>query len=422
MRRFKRGILFGAVLFGLLLTGLTGGWAQMPTAFDQTPLRFRTADLLPGNMLQGTNYTVGPTVENDGFVHTFALQTKYGSYRLETTELLQTRINELIALKHMEAVERSDVFKEALKKGAKAPLFAAKSLVTQPVATVKGTVSGIGRWFSDVGRSIVSDDPHQENVLKTALGYATVKRQFAYQYGIDPYTRFEPLQKQLAKIARAGFAGGLTPRLAFQAIPRTAGVVVRGSSTANSMRKLVMDKSPAELHKINRQKLLAMGTTQSTTDAFLDNPYYNPQEATLLVGELDNMRTVSGRALFIGAAALADQTSVARYMRLRAQMAGSYVAQVAPAERFVEVNGVPFLMRKDDVVIGLFPLDHVAWTPLLHQKLTTTSRAVSQLPGLKGREVWLEGTVSAAARQALEAAGWVVKEKVGAQLKTKSQP
>ncbi len=48
-----------------------------------------------------------------------------------------------------------------------------------PADTVTGVVSGIGRWFSDIGRSVVSDDPYQENVLKTALGYAAAKRQFA---------------------------------------------------------------------------------------------------------------------------------------------------------------------------------------------------------------------------------------------------
>lgn len=56
------------------------------------------------------------------------------------------------------------------------------------------------------------------------------------------------------------------------------------------MRQLVRDRSPGELEKINKEKLLAMGVTDELTNAFLDNRYYSPQDATLLVGELESMQ------------------------------------------------------------------------------------------------------------------------------------
>ena len=61
--------------------------------------------------------------------------------------------------------------------------------------------------MSDIGRSISSNDPHQAGVAETALGQATAKRAFAYEFGVDPYTRFKPLQKNLDDLGWAA-AGG----------------------------------------------------------------------------------------------------------------------------------------------------------------------------------------------------------------------
>jgi len=160
------------------------------------------------------------------------------------------------------------------------------------VDTISGIGTGIGRWFSDIGRSIVSDDPHQENTISTIVGNADAKRKFAYEYGIDPYTDYEPVQKTLAEIARDSVAGGLTPKVAFQAVKGTSGTVLSVTATSDTMRKLVRDKSPAELAKINKERLKAMGVQDNMAEAFLENPLFNPQETTLLVGELYSMNHV----------------------------------------------------------------------------------------------------------------------------------
>ena len=103
----------------------------------------------------------------------------------------------------MQEVEQTDTFAEALKKGASAPIRTAKGLVTHPVDTVSGIASGVGSWFKDIGNAITSDDPHQEGALSAAIGYAAAKRKFAYEYGINPYTRYEPVREKLNKMARS---------------------------------------------------------------------------------------------------------------------------------------------------------------------------------------------------------------------------
>ena len=45
---------------------------------------------------------------------------------------------------------------------------------------------GTGQFLSNLGDSIFSGDPDQDNVVKTVLGYDAAKRQFAFEFGIDP--------------------------------------------------------------------------------------------------------------------------------------------------------------------------------------------------------------------------------------------
>ena len=44
-------------------------------------------------------------------------------------------------------------------------------------------------------------------------------------------------------------------------------------------------------------------------------------------------------------------------------------------------------------------------------------RDIRTIPGVTGGEIWVEGTISAAARKVLEGQNWVVKETAGEALK-----
>jgi len=214
----------------------------------------------------------------------------------------------------------------------------------------------------------------------------------------------------LTKMARASVVGGLTPKVAFGLIKTPVGTVLKLTGTADTMRKLVRDKSPAELSEINAEKLKAMGVEDSLANDYLKNPYFDPQEETLLVGELEAMKNVKDRKNFIKMAAVAYDYMIARYLRERAQMTAIYNEKIAPVERIVAVQGIPLLQRKDGVIVALVPLDYVAWTQKLWLRESKGSEAFNQLPGFSGKEVWITGIFDPVARKALEIQGWKVKE------------
>jgi hypothetical protein len=384
--------------------------AQNLPEFQKVPIILKASAVVPKDVMKGPNYQIEQKVKNDGFINTYRLTTDYGPLKVEGTSLLMERTNELKALSHMQEIEQTDTFAEALKSGATAPLRTVKGLVTHPVDTVSGVASGVGSWFEDIGNAITSDDPQQENALSAAIGYAAAKRKFAYEYDINPYTRYEPVQEKLTKMARASVVGGLTPKVAFGLIKTPVGTVLKLTGTADTMRKLVRHKSPAELSEINAEKLKAMGVEDSLANDYLKNPYFDPQEETLLVGELEAMKNIKDRKNFIKMAAVAPDYQIARFLRERVQMTAIYNEKVAPVERILAVQGVPLLQRKDGIIVVLAPLDHVAWTQKLWLKESKGSGTFNQLPGFSGKEVWITGAFDPMARKALEIEGWKVKE------------
>ena len=221
---------------GLFLGVLVFPSAGDAGSFQKTPITLRASEVLPKVLLSGPNYKVEAAVKNDGLVNTYELETKYGPLTVESTTLMLIRINELRALHKMEQLKGTDIYSKALLAAGSSPLRTAKGLITAPVKTSGAIVTGFGKWFSDVGRSIVSDDPHQADVMKTALGHAAVKRQFAFNFGVDPYSDYGPLQKELNDIAWTAVTGGLTVKAAFVAIPGGAGAAISAAGTAGGVK------------------------------------------------------------------------------------------------------------------------------------------------------------------------------------------
>ena len=317
------------------------------------------------------------------------------------------RIDEFNAISVMEEMDRSDVFGEALAEGVKAPVKGVKALATEPVETTKAAAKGIGQFVSNIGRSIVSDDPDQDNVASVVLGYDVAKRQFAHELDINPYTDNEIARDYLGKISRSAVAGGIVPRAAMAAIDSTAITVARVTGTTKAMKELVRDNPPGKLDKINRKKLEAMGVSSDLAESFLDNHSYDPYDQTLLVGELEVMENVKGRENFIKVANGASHTSVARYYRAAAQMMEAYNTHVDKAEEIRNVRGILHLNKKDGTVIILAPVDYVFWTERLATRL---AEFVEGAKNPSKKEVWVAGRFDEHTRKQLEKTGWKVVE------------
>jgi hypothetical protein len=124
----------------------------------------------------------------------------------------------------------------------------------------------------------------------------------------------------------------------------------------------------------------------------------------------------AGRQEFIERAILVQNEEMAFLMRRWAEMIAAYHAKVRPVARLVRLGKAPFVQRADGVLVGLFPLDHLAWTGEISRRHATNMKSIRGIPGITGGEVWLEGTISVGARKALEKQNWIVRENTGGDL------
>lgn len=415
-----RRVMVSAIALGVLLSLWGTGLVSPSRAqeFQNVPIFLSASDVLPREILSGPNYVVRETVRNDGLVNTYDIETTYGLLTVESTDLLLKRIAELNASWKLQVLIGPSIYAESFKNMALSPVRTTTGLVTDPAQTVKGVGTGVGNFFTKAGAGITSVGPDKDKLLKAALGQAAFRREFAFKLGVDPYTRYEPLQKELTRVSWTAAAGDLTAQAAFSAIPGVGGGVISLLVTADALRKLVRDKTPPEIEKINRKSLYDMDVVDPLAGSFLSSTTYSPQEKTLLVGALASMAGVKDRGVFVESAAIDYyDESVALFMRICAEMASQYCAKKGGVERFVNAGGIPVLLTKDRVVVGLFPLDHVAWTVNFARQETQVSDAIEKMPDIKGKELWISGTVDPVARRALESKGWIVEERVNDRLR-----
>ena len=386
------------------------GFAEVQ--FQTTPITLKTAELLPENLLKGDNYRIAETVQNDGVINTYQLDTDDGFIFVESTAELLIRLNELSALKKMNEMERKGVFKDSLVEGVKAPVKLVGGLVTSPVETSKNVVKGTGSFISNVGSSIFSKDPNQDNVLKVALGYDAAKRKFAFDFMVNPYSDYDPVVLRLGTIAKSAVAGGILPRAAMVAVGGPVSTALGVSATAQSMKLLVRDNPPGALRKINKKKLITMGVEPELIEAFLNNYNYDPETRTILIGELESMKEVPGRNFFIADATLANEETSALLYQKTAQMMADYHRLVAPAVHMGTISGRPFLKNRDGMIILPLPVDYVFWTEAVAGKLQTIENGLARIKDIKGKEMLISGKVEQHAGEMIANRGWQVIQNV----------
>ncbi len=383
--------------------------------FEEVPVVLSAKDVLPKDMLKGEFHTVEDKVTNNGIFNTYTIDSPFGKATVYNEEQLAQRIDEINACDTMDGINKGLIYGGAVLASGAAPLIIAKGLVTEPVTTVKNIGTGTGQFFQDAAYAYKGEDPYQSGLGKTLLGYDNSKRNFAFELGVNPYGTWQPFEERLSGIAWTSTSGGLTVSAALTVVGGgVIGTVVSYSQTADGMRRLATRLPPEELRKINGEKLKDMGVPEHQIELFLDNYYYDPLEATRLVGALDEMKGVKGRNDFIVyRAALATSAPMAVLNRQWAELMENYNRYVEKVEAIVMASGNGFMRRKDGSVIMVAPNDYLTWTRILSIRAKQLREGLKE-QGITGKkELWFMREVTPKAKQGLEKLGYVVKANVG---------
>jgi hypothetical protein len=124
------------------------------------------------------------------------------------------------------------------------------------------------------------------------------------------------------------------------------------------------------------------------------------------------MSDIKGREIFFSYATAAPDPTTARYMQQRAEMMANYINDTERGD-IIKIGRTVWLLMRTGSVVGLAPIDYLAWTPDAAAALDMVDRYVAERDGIKGKELWIEGQIDPVAERAMRDRGWIIKTDVG---------
>ena len=369
------------------------------------------AAVLPSELLKGPHYRVEDKVANDGYMNTYKLQSDYGEFDVYSTALLKIRVHEIKAITALIELEQTDEFQDSLKESGQEFGAGVKHLIEEPKEALQGAASGIKKMFGRAGEAFRSErSDAEDDRYKTLIGFSTIKREYAGELGVDPYSSNEVLQAQLEKIAWAAFGGSITVTAAKMLIPGGAGLAVSAVSTTTLMNDLITQQPATELRILNREKLLAMDVHPDVAELYINNTVYSPSEQTYLVGSLEQMKGAADRNVFVKFAIPVSEADLAFFRTRAARSYAGFHRNVEPIARFVGVGDRLGAVTKGGDFVLIVPVDHIVWTESVAQLVDSYQGDLDEGGDERARYLWVSGTTSPKAREEFEQRGWTVHD------------
>lgn len=414
---FRVSVCFTALLLGVVFLR---GESRIATAQEryESPQTLRASRILPPELLSGPYHGVEEQVLNDGFLNHYKINSKFGQFTAISTAQLRKRVHEINAIAELHKISGTKEFIKSFKESGFKTLEGAKSLITSPIQTTVGVIGGVGKIFQNAASNLfgAKRSEAEDSRLKDMIGFSKNKREYAYQFNVDVYSRNKPLQEQLNAISWAGYAGGLSMSAAMMPIGGAAGMVISLSRMSRLFNEIFRTMAPAELRRMNHKKLVAMGVSKDIADLFINNSIYSPREQTLLVAAMGEMKRTGNRSAFVKFSTAVDNVQLAHLRQRQAEMYEGYNRMVEPIERFVPFGGLAAARTRDNKLVFNVPLDHLVWTEIMARFIEAANFHVNQLGWVKAKHLWVGGTVSRLALEQMVKRGWKIETQVEAGL------
>ena len=388
------------------MVGATIGIGAPEAGQYEQPPTFQASQVLPGSLLRSPNYTIGNQVGLDNFQYVFRVDTRWGPFTIKGSDLMRVRAREMAATAELEQIDSAGTLVNAAGRTALKPLATAKDLVTAPGKTIGDTFKGVGNLFGSVDASMAATDPNKEKLIPSLTGGATARRKLAYDFGVDPNTRFPPLDDELTRLATANAIGETTTNAGLAFVTGGAGIAISVGGTSRSLRLALRDKTAGQLEKEGRQLLAAMGVSGGAMEAFYANPNLSPTDKAIIVAALMDLGQTSGREIFIAGAANARSIEMGFFYRRQAELIAGFDQHVAPVNAFVRMGGGAPMLQTGKGTVTVLPVDYLYWSPPLEGLVAGAGRG----------QVWITGRASERATSQLAALGWTVVPKAGGKL------
>ncbi len=393
----------------IFFTAICVGQTEIESAEYEDPGILKAHDFLPPELLESEYHTVMEEVATYDLTNRFTILSTFGPFEAIGEDMLRIRIHEVKAIAALQDIKKSEAFGKAAKQAAMSSVKGAGSLIAHPVNTVKGVPKGAGRLFSRVGEMFKGErGDHEDSVAKELFGFSRVKRQYAHKLGVDVYSSNKVLQKELNRVAWAGFAGGVGVSLATMPVKKAsqaAFLAIKGTKFMYGMNKIMLDNAPEDLRQMNRELLQQMGMKESRIEEFLNHPKFSPRHTTIIVHALSEMKGVRNRKDFIKQANFAVDEEDAFFFQRIAEMMVDYHTDVEPFAEIIPVRRAVVGYTTGQSIVATLPIDYVYWTERADKGIDALLRLETQNRPVKGMKLFISGRFSPLARQVLLSKG-----------------
>ncbi len=387
------------------------------------------ADLLPADVVRGEHHRVQDEVRSDGYLNYYTIESDYGEFEAIGASMLRRRIGEIEALAALDDLSKTEVFIESAADAGIQQIRTIRDFATNPVETVVGIPSGIGRMFNrwgrqardvadtaaDVATDVASGGGDSEgdgsvdvDVSDLTESYFSVdSAQMAWhrKLGTDPYTDNETLQAAIKEYAWAERLGRVG--IGFAGIPQ-----IPGADVIAEVNDVVWSTDPYELEQLNRERLAVTGADEALIDQYLDNPHMTPTQTTLLTAAITELEDVWGRDGILRQALNPETPAEVNFFINSVTMLAWFHRNETPIEAVATSEVLPAAMLTNGGSMLAFAVDHVYWTETV-ANAGERYRALTSGEYGDTRTVLLLGTSSERCRAELEAKGFEVRENLG---------
>jgi hypothetical protein len=398
--------------------------AQAGSDFEQPPV-LNVTQLIPAKLLTGQGFRVEEKVPTDGVMGTYTLVAdketfgeNAGTYQVRSREMAELRLSEIPAIIKLDETSKTGTFVKSMASTAVQPLESAGNMLLNPVDTVTGLPSGVGRLFDRVGMGAdrlwdTATDSDQGGLERTkevaeetgtitrnVLGYEQERRELAKKLGVDPYTTNPVLSKKLDEITTTAFRAHVAVNTAISVfVP--ASIILTGVRTTDN---LVWDTPRADLVVRVEEKLENLKVAPAQKNLFMNNPAIPLSLQVAIVENLDRLANVRGRSQVVTLAGSAATESQSRFLATSLRMLIEYHEKKKPLTA-VAAPGPLVGRDRDNTLVLPAPVDYLSWTERVAS--FATSPAFLAMPQ---RTVWLAGLMSPRAKQEFEANGWTIHD------------
>ena len=404
----------------------------------------RAKDVLAKELRKGPHHEVEKTVKSDGYLNYYRIKSDYGEFDAISTAMLKTRVGEINALAELDDLSKTEVFVKAAADAGVGQIKTLASFAANPVDTVVGIPSGIGRMFKrysrqaseavDTTKEYVAGDDEEDaesecvdqedaevecdegesttdkavGLTESFFGVSGAQRAWAQKLGTDPYSTNEVLQAAIKEVAWAERLGKFG--MGFAGVPEIPGADIIGD-----VNDAVWSKDPYELQDLNRARLVDTGADEALIEEYLENPHMSPSQQTLLTAAIAEIAGAEGRDGILRQALNAESEAEANFLIKSVTMLAWYHLNKKPVTEVLTYAAVPAAVTEDGTAALLFAVDHVYWTETIAAAAIRHAEQAAANDAGAG-EIWFLGTASKRARKALKALGFDVNEGVASMM------